>query len=480
MKKVTDAASLLEFSRDAGLASILPKVAYRADTEEDVAAALTEAAGGGLAVTPRGGGTGIPTQSVGRGAILLQDRAAVEVRSGQVVCEPGIVKAELNRVLAASGLWMPVDPSSYASCTVGGMVANNSSGVRTVKYGSTVDYVEGLRVAVLGEGVSAKAAVPVGEGASRPGKDGKAVSLILENRRLISEDEREVTKNSSGYRLEKVIHDGVADLPKLFAGSEGTLGVVTQATLRTAPKPEGRVLFVVEASIEGLGGAAGAFRVLGPSALELVDKSVFRAMGRWDRISKYSKSDDPYLIFCEFDGTGDDPSSKVEEVAESKAASLDPMVVAGGSEIAQAWDARNETLGLAQHIRKGSKVLVPGVEDLVAPPERLGELVRLLVTEFERRGLEYIMYGHAGDANLHARPLMDPSGPEGGRAIDDLMEDCFEGVWRLGGSITGEHGDGMLRAKFVERQYPKSYWLMKELKQLYDPKGLLNPGVKVA
>ena len=479
MKKLTDGAALLEFSRDAGLATIIPKVAYRADTEEDVVAALTEAAREGLAVTPRGGGTGIPTQSVGRGAILLQGRAAVEVRGGQAICEPGMVKAELNRVLAASGLWMPVDPSSYASCTVGGMVANNSSGVRTVKYGSTVDYVEGLRVAVLGEGVSAKAAVPVGEGVSLPGKDGRAVSLILENRRSISDDERKVTKNSSGYRLEKVIHDGVADLPKLFAGSEGTLGVVTQAKLRVAPKPEGRMLFVVEASIEGLGEAAGAFRELGPSALELVDKSVFRAMGRWDRISKYSRSEDPYLIFCEFDGTGDDPSPRVEEVAESKAASLDPLVVSSSSEIAQAWDARNATLSLAQDIRKGSKVLVPGVEDLVAPPERLGDLVRLLVTEFESRGLEYIMYGHAGDANLHARPLMDPSGPGGERAIEDLMEDCFEGVWRLGGSITGEHGDGMLRAKFVERQYPKSYWLMKELKRLYDPKGILNPGVKV-
>ena len=105
--------------------------------------------------------------------------------------------------------------------------------------------------------------------------------------------------------------------------------------------------------------------------------------------------------------------------------------------------------------------------------------MRLLVDQFAKRGLDFVLYGHAGDANLHARPLLDLTEEKDRATLGDLMEDCFEAVWKMGGSMTGEHGDGMLRAEYVERQYPKTYWIMKELKELFDPKGVLNPGVKL-
>ncbi|MDV3293532.1 MAG: hypothetical protein LYZ70_04615, partial [Nitrososphaerales archaeon] len=149
-------------------------------------------------------------------------------------------------------------------------------------------------------------------------------------------------------------------------------------------------------------------------------------------------------------------------------------------DIARAWELRNETLTVAAEIRRGSRLPVPGVEDLVVPPEKLGELVKLLLGAFGRRGLEYISYGHAGDANLHMRPLLDPNSPADRRVLEGLMSECFEAVWKMGGSITGEHGDGMLRAPFVERQYRRTYALMKEVKRLYDPRGMMNPGVKIA
>lgn len=122
---------------------------------------------------------------------------------------------------------------------------------------------------------------------------------------------------------------------------------------------------------------------------------------------------------------------------------------------------------------------MPGVEDLIVPPERLGDLVRLLKDEFSRRGLSYISYGHAHDANLHARPLLDISRPSGRRTLQELMEESFEAVWRMGGSMTGEHGDGMLRAPYVARQYPRSHPIMKQIRETFDPRGVLNPGVKV-
>jgi glycolate oxidase len=480
MKKATDEATLLEFSRDAGPVSVSPRVVCWADTEDEVVALLGEAMRDELPVTPRGGGTGIPTQSVGRGAIVLFVGSAPTLSGDQVKCGPGLVKEELNRYLLPFDRWVPVDPSSYSSCTVGGMVANNSSGARTLKYGSTVDYVTELRVVTPGgEPLPIKPMALEGALASDP-RTRRLASLILENLRSIEEERPRVTKNSCGYRLDRVIHDGVFDLTRLFVGSEGTLGFTTEVAFRTTMRPAWKALFIAETSLSDLDRAAGVFRALGPSALELVDKSVFRRVGRWGRVAPYSRSEDKYMLFCEFDGSGGGPEGIIGKVAGSQAGSLEPLVLTDSGDIQTAWDARNETLTLAQDIREGPKVLVPGVEDLVVPPEKLGDLVKLLAGEFESSGLDYIVYGHAGDANLHARPLVEPQGAKGAGVMEDLMAACFEGVWKMGGSMTGEHGDGMLRAKFVEKQYPRTYWIMREVKKLIDPRGLMNPGVKIA
>ena len=479
MRKTSDGTVLTELSKDAGLTVVTPRVAYFAESEVDAVDALSLAIAEGLPVTPRGGGTSIPTQSVGAGAILLQPRRGVKSFPGLVECEPGTVKSELNAALAEEGMWMPVDPSSYSSCTIGGMAANNASGARTPKYGSTIGYVTRLRVVAPGGGASDVVPLTVEDALSGGPRERKVASLILENRSAIEGDEPKVTKNSSGYRLEKVVHDGVVDFPKLFVGSEGTLGVFTQVTLRTIPVPKWRLLLVAEAPLEGLDRVTSAFRGLGPAALELVDKSVYRFAGQWDMISRFSRSDDPYLIFCELDGEEGDGNARLAEVAASPAAGYDPLTFTSAADISAAWQARGGTLTLAQDMKKGARRPVPGVEDLVVPQGSLGRLVKLLTEEFEKRGLDYILYGHAGDANLHGRPLLDLTSPSERRVLDELMEECFEAVWKLGGSMTGEHGDGMLRARYVERQYPKTYWIMEELKEIYDPRRVLNPGVKL-
>jgi FAD/FMN-containing dehydrogenase len=479
LRRVISDAELATLSRDAGIYAIAPARAYVAGSEEEVAQAVREAAASGLAVTPRGGGTSIPSQSVGRGAILVQSRSAIRVGEGLVYCEPGVVKADLNRALSLQGAWMPVDPSSYASCTVGGMVANNSSGARTLKYGSTVDFLAGARVVFADGSVGALGPVAVEEALSGDGRTRRAASLVVENWRDILDEAPRVAKNSSGYRLEKALRDGTFDLQRLFAGSEGTLGVVTEATPMTAPRPRWRALFVAESALQDLDATVGAFRCLAPSALEVVDKSVFRETGRWERVSRLSRSDDPFMVFCELDGSEGEAEDRVAEAAGA-VGGLEPLVMTDEGDIAAAWASRNETLTAAREMKRGGRTPVPGVEDLVAPRERLGDLVRLLVDQFEKRGLEYILYGHAGDANLHARPLIDLGGQAGMKTNEELMEECFEGVWKMGGSMTGEHGDGMLRARFVRRQYPRTYHLMEELKETFDPKWAMNPMVKIA
>ncbi len=480
MRPLNSDADLEELSVDAGIIKLRPAAAYVAQTEDEVAEILRNGEGSGLGVTPRGGGTSIPSQAVGKGIILLQaGKDARILEDGSVSCHPGLVKADLNGLLAAEGRWVPVDPSSYASCTVGGMAANNSSGIRRPKYGSTIDYVSEVRAVTPGRGAEVLAPMKVDQALSSDARTKRAASLIVENSNLISQEAPGVTKNSSGYRLERVVHDGLFDLAKLFVGSEGTLGVMTRVVFATRPRAAWRLLFIVESSLQELDRAVEAFREHSPTALELVDKSVFRQTDRWDRVAKYSRSEGKYMLFCELDGEEGNCTDRVEEVAASRVGGFDPLALTSPSEVSQAWEVRNETLTVAQDIRRGEKRLVPGVEDLVAPPDRLSDLVSLLTESFESRGLEYISYGHAGDANLHARPLLDVTGPSGRRDLDELMEECFEAIWKMGGSITGEHGDGMLRAKFVERQYPKTFWIMREIKDLFDPKGVLNPGVKL-
>jgi FAD/FMN-containing dehydrogenase len=411
---------------------------------------------------------------------LLQDRRVANFLGKEsVVCEPALPKGELNRVLDASGRWLPVDPSSYATCSVGGMVANNSSGSRSYKYRSTIDYVEELRVVLPEEGLVEIKPMPINQALAERGIVGRVARLLSDNEDSVLKDVASVTKNSSGYRLERVIHDGLLDLPRLFVGSEGTLGIVTSIKFRTRQKPRMKVLLIFETSLKELDRLVAALRVYGPSAIELLDKAIFEQTGRGDRIRTISRTREPYVVFSEFDSDSETLDSLERVAADPVLAGYEPITLLDPGDVARAWEVRNETLTIAADMKKGSRAPVPGVEDLVVPPMRLGDLIKLQVEAFERRGLDYISYGHAGDANLHMRPLLDSHSASDMRILQEIMAESFEAVWKMGGSITGEHGDGMLRAPFVKRQYPHSYEVMREVKSTFDPKGILNPGVKI-
>jgi FAD/FMN-containing dehydrogenase len=479
LKVLTSATALEELSHDQGMISLRPAAAFVAEDDGEVVSVLGDARRRSLTVTPRGAGTSIPSQAVGTGVILLQERRSPVLGKGYATCGSSVVKADLNRELDGHEVWVPPDPSSYQSCTVGGMVANNSSGARTLKYGSTIDFVKELEVVLPEEGLKTLKQMTVEQALDGDPTTRKVARLIVENLKSIKRERPRATKNSSGYRLERVVRESVFDLPKLFVGSEGTLGIITNITFTTPPKPEAKALLVVETSLPELDRVTALFRRLGPSAVELVDKSVFRQTGTEDRLQTLSRTDEEYLVFCELDGGEDDVRRTLEVVSSSEIAGLDPLAVTDPGRMTAAWEARNETLTLAAEIRRGSRRLLPGVEDLTVPPEKLGALVSLLKDQFESRGLSYISYGHAGDANLHTRPLLDPDSSADRGTLEEIMEECFEAVWRMGGTMSGEHGDGMLRAKFVERQYPETHALMKQIRQTYDPKGLLNPGVKV-
>lgn len=457
---------------------IRPHSVVFCESEGDVERAISLAEADGSTITCRGGGTSIPTQSVGKGYVLVQEMKSIRVAEPDIVfASPAVVKADLNAFLGRDSRWMPVDPSSFRSCSIGGMAANNSSGVRTLKYGSTIDYVPSLTAFIPGTGLRRMSRLNLEEAASLGAPSSVAIEIVADARKEILEETPRVTKNSCGYRLERLIEGDYANLAALLVGSEGTLGVFTEVAFRILAGPPDRRLLIVECTLDELDETVTKLKSLEPSAIELLDKSVFERTGRSSMLTKYARTDRPYLVFCEVESAIEEQG---QESSLDSVVDLDPLFIQGGAELSEAWGVRNETLVLAGEIRKGTKTLLPGVEDLVVPTDRLGDLVGFMMGQFEGRGLEYISYGHAGDANLHMRPLLDRDSPHDRRILEGLMEESFEKVWRLGGSITGEHGDGMIRAPYVERQYPRTYQVMQDVKAAFDPKGLLNPGVKVS
>jgi len=285
LRILTEKKALSEYSKDAGIRTIEPRAVFVAEDEGDLLQVIRRANRDGVPITPRGSGTSIPSQSVGSGYVVVQSQKEVQISGREFQCTPAVIKADLNFTLEQSNLWMPVDPSSYRACSIGGMVSNNSAGARTLKYGSTLEYVKELTVFLPEEGRRVVKALPLDEALHSDGSTRKVANLMVENWKTVLQERPKTTKNSSGYRLERLIHDGLFDLPRLFVGSEGTLGLISRITCVTRGRPPLRSLMVVSIdSLKDLEVVVEELRVSKPSAVELLDKSIFlkaRRRGTW-------------------------------------------------------------------------------------------------------------------------------------------------------------------------------------------------------
>ena len=482
LRILTEKKVLSEYSKDAGIRTIEPRAVFVAEDEGDLLQVIRRANLDGVPITPRGSGTSIPDQSVGSGYVVVQAQKEVQISGREFQCTPAVIKADLNSTLEQSNLWMPVDPSSYRACSIGGMVSNNSAGARTLKYGSTLEYVKELTVVLPEEGRRVVKALPLDEALHGDGSTRKVANLMVENWKTILHERPKTTKNSSGYRLERLIHDGLFDLPRLFVGSEGTLGLISRITCQARGRPPLRSLMVVSIdSLKDMEVVVEELRVSKPSAVELLDKSIFLKARRGDLLRQFRGSQKGYLVYAEIEGKDESELQRAfEQIASNeKLAEFDPFLLTDPGEMSKAWETRDLTLTIAGEMRSGNRYPVPGIEDLVVPPGKLRDILAFLETTFADLGLEFISYGHAGDANLHVRPLLDMSDGRDNKLHREIMRNCFEEVWKMGGSITGEHGDGLLRAEYVKEQYRETYELMVQIKEIYDPKWLMNPGVKL-
>jgi FAD/FMN-containing dehydrogenase/Fe-S oxidoreductase len=471
---------------------------------EDVQAAVRTAAAHDVPVLPRGSGSSLAGQAVGPGCVVLDftkhmdDLLDVDPRSQQATVQPGVVQDHLEARLEEYGLKFAPDPASSGRSTVGGGIGNNSTGAHSVRYGITDAYTEEVR-AVLSDGslLHAREVVldspeyeEIVSGEDREAEIYRTVrALVEENEAEIESRYPELKRRVSGYNLDRVIYENddgetVINLSKLFVGSEGTLGVLVEATvgLVTVPEETALALYCFEDLVDAMRAVpeALAFEV---SAVELMDREVFRLASESTEFAQYA---DPIpegtaaALMLEWDSElHDDFEAAVAATNEhflQEGAAFDVLEAYTPEAQADLWKLRKAAIPLLMSL-EGDPKPYPFIEDATVPPEELAEYVQGFEDILEAHGTSAAYFAHAGSGTLHIRPILNLKQDEGIQKMHSITDDVTDLVLEHHGAFSGEHGDGMARTEFNPKMYGPDLWnAFKEVKTAFDPDWLMHPG----
>ncbi|MGW7429113.1 FAD-binding and (Fe-S)-binding domain-containing protein [Streptomyces sp. NPDC054861] len=431
----------------------------------DVAAALSVCREFAVPVVARGGGTSIAGQATGTGVVLdftrhMRALLSLDPEARTAVVQPGLVLDRLREAARPHGLTFGPDPSTHSRCTLGGMIGNNACGAHSVAWGTTADNVLGLDV------------LTYGGTRLRPGRDWQGAPDGL--RRLVDGHLAELRtgypeglpRRISGYALDALLPERGADVARSFCGSEGTLGVLTEATVRLVAAPASPVLAVLGYPDEGAAAdAAVGLLAHGPLTAEGMAADLVRGAVGLPRGGAW--------LFVEMDG---EPAARALVRA---ADALDAAVVTDPAGRRALWRIREDAAGTATRMPDGTEAW-PGWEDCAVPPARLGSYLRAFRALLAEYGLRGTPYGHFGDGCVHVRIDFDLWTERGVGRFREFSEAVADLVVGHGGSLSGEHGDGQARAELLPRMYgPGLVRLFGEVKDLWDPDGGLNPGTLV-
>ncbi|MCZ6753173.1 MAG: FAD-binding protein [Acidobacteria bacterium] len=491
-----DAYSRTLYSTDASIYRVEPLGVVIPRDRDDVIAALDVARRHQAPVLPRGGGTSLAGQAIGRAVIFDFSKymnRVLEVNPGQrrVRVQPGVVLDELNEHLRPHGLFFPPDPASASRCSIGGMIGNNSSGARSIVYGKTVDYLHSLRLALSGgEEIYTKSLSPEELAAKRKGqgRENRIYEQLLrlagENREEIDKRFPKILRRVGGYNLDACLEPDHINLSRLIAGSEGTLGVVTEAEITLADRPRAAVLLV--AHFRELAEALEATQVLletGPTAVELIDKMILdmtRGTQEYRRRMTFVEGDPAALLVVEYTGENPDELAARLDQAEAKLrrAGMGYAFLKAVDAALQAniWKVRKAGQGLLIGMA-GDRKPISFVEDTAVAPEKLPAYIARFREIVREHGTTAAIYAHASVGCLHIRPLIDLKQPSEVRKMRSLAEAVSGLVLEFGGALSGEHGDGMVRSPFNEKMFgTQLYEAFRQVKRAFDPEGLMNPG----
>ncbi len=463
------------YSSDGSIYRVVPQAVARPRDVAELLAVLAAARQVGIPVTGRGAGTTCAGNAVGPGLVVDLGRhltriVDIDPDAGTAVVEPGVVAASLQRAALTNDLRFGPDPSTTSRCTIGGMVGNNACGPRALGYGTTAaNLVDAVVVTGSGEHLRLSTAGSSGTGA-------RLVERVTRSESVVTAEFGRFGRQVSGYGLEHVL---AGDLPRFFAGSEGTLGLATELTVRLVHEPAHRAMVALGyASMAEAADAMGVVLPYHPTAVEGLDRRIVDVVRR-----RFGDPAVPPLprgdgwLFVEVAG---DDLAEVGARAAALAAGSGAVeaVVPDAAATAALWKIRSDGAGLA-----GVSLVKPahaGWEDAAVPPDRLGAYLRDFDALLTAHDLQGLPYGHFGDGCVHCRidfPLLAAGGPTRYRRF---VTEAAQLVASYGGSLSGEHGDGRARSALLGEMYsPAAIALFRDVKALFDPAGLMNPGILV-
>ncbi|MGY5149045.1 MAG: FAD-binding oxidoreductase [Candidatus Nitrosopumilus sp. bin_68KS] len=441
------------YSVDSSSYQISPKVIVVPKNEKDIIKTVLIAKKYKSSVTVRGAGTGLVGSALNTGIILdLKNFNSLKITKNSAIVGPGVTKGYLDKKLEEHGKFFPPNPSIGSFCLVGGMIGNNSSGSRSLKYGSVIDNV--IEITFI-DGNGNKITLP---------NNKKVSKKILEFSKKINVKKfPNVSKNSSGYRIDKI--KSIIDAHKIIIGSEGTLGIVLSIKLRLKNNPKKRVLLIIEYnSIMDASMNCIKINKTRPSAIEFVDKTTLKQINF--KFSPKSKC----LLFVEYDENINLNEIKLKSIVSGKIVKK----LKKDLEINRWWRYRDSSLHYSLKSIKKEQRIPHIIEDAAVPLESLSEIFKILNKINKKYNTKTIAYGHAGNGNIHIRLI---SNNREITIIKKIAKEYFDKIIQLGGTITAEHGDGLARSEYVKKQYgEENYKIFKEIKHYFDPEKILNPG----
>lgn len=516
----TDEQLRSHYSHDASIFELVPQVVAFPKDVDDICALVhyvseQKAQDSALSLTPRSGGTDMSGGAINDSVLVAFERyftAVGAVDGVQVSAQPGVYYRDFEKLTLSHGLILPSYPASKDLCMLGGMLANNAGGEKSLVYGKTDRYVTQLKM-VLRDGREHTFRPLQGSELDEKLKEKSLEGdifrglhrLVTSHQKLLTRAKPAVSKNSTGYNLWDLWDGKTFDITKLIVGSQGTLGIITEATFRLVPaKPLSGMVVAFLPSLHGLGRIINALLPLQPTSMESFDEHTLRFAFRfflsfrktlgWKRFVLLGLSFIPVLnkllryfphlpkiiLLVEFEGEN-------QTEIDAKLTSVQRRLAELGIETQQAkdkrheekfWIMRRESFNL---LRKNVKRrhTAPFIDDLIVPPLSLQQFLPELIAILDRYELLYTIAGHMGDGNFHIIPLMDLTSPAERQKIYPVLRDVTSLVLSYHGSLSGEHNDGLIRGPMLESMYgPEMTELFRQVKRLFDPANMFNPHKK--
>ncbi len=492
----TDEMACCLYAYGAGIARAIPAAVAVPEDTEDVSLLVRWAKATGNALIPRGSGSGMAGGAVGNHVMFdlsrLRTTGVVDVSERKITVGAGTIRNEVDAAARKNGLCFPVDPSSGAFCTIGGMVATNAAGSRTLRYGSMRNWVRGIRcVFDCGESAWIRRGNPIPQGVPAI----QRLLAALNESRSYENGHQGVRKDSSGYAINVPLLTGDSKsagvsnslddaswLLNLLVGSEGTLAIFTDVELALAPLPAESALFLASfSSLNEAAECASFVRDLGASACEMLDRTYLDVAETSAPTGIDKGAQAVLLIEFESDDAEQLASATAElpTIAKSRGA-FAVTTATHQAEQARVWSLRHSASPTLAALPSSTRSM-QFIEDGCVPPEHFADYVLGVRESLRKHDTTAVIFGHAGDAHAHVNPLIDMTRSNWRTVVRSLFDEVCMLTFRLGGTLAGEHGDGRLRSGVLLQSWgERSYSAFHAVKQAGDPSGIFNPGCKLA